>query len=1193
MSLSPISIVKDRMLPIFMSGALALSLGGFAVLSYPAEPAQAEDLDAVCAQITDATDIEEPLLVVDKWSPFADAVVPQGYAGDPITIVEGGSKVDPMMAASTLDFTENASMKSDRAAKFIDRLDTTKAPYARTIYNNIVKYANYKQDYDANGNIINGDNILLEDSVYKMSDDPAVWETSQKRLTPSVKAGTFVQYEGANAIVVAKIDVGDNSDWNMGDPRLQAVGDWCRAAWTAYTYDHPEGFFFNLQMPEFQVAPLYDEDGTGQYLAVMLCPAWSYGYGIQIQTMSICDTVYWGSQSKIIETYNNCMNTISAWTTEVSDKTPYEQIVYFNKQLCDNNNYNNFASPANIAPFRAPSALIDMGAEGDPVCEGFSRAMQWLCQNAKSGSDGEVISRPIGCTLQSGKTNVPHMWNLVQLDGKWYNLDTTFNATTPNNNTLYTAIGSANPVLQSHTISNKVEYFDDMGELVMSYDFANYPEISEEDYVPSDKRNTEVKVSLEYDKVTATGAPLTPVVSVSHLDGTPVDPSWYTVEYYSNTEPGAAGVYVSSTASAPIYFAGHAPFEILAADDDLEPVDPNDMSIEDSGNLVYGGTTKLSVTGAPDDAKITYHIVKGDMELIGENLRFKAIGSMEVSAEVVIGDNATTLTHSFNVAKRPLDISVSIEPRAYNGSNKVSNVRVSASNLVSGDKNAINISIPSSNPGTFADANVGTDKPCTVNISVTGSKSNLYTYPTSVQSTGTITPLALNLDAINIKGQSVPNGAGASILPTTLTWTGISPSNTTVSWYEDAAGTRPVPASYKFAGEKGSTTTLYFKVSTTDPNFTAPTGTKAVVFTLSDDPAGNTNINTNTNTNTQPPANTNTNANTNSNVNQGGSNTNANTNTQPPANVNTNTNSNTNSNVNTNINTNTNSNVNGNTNTNTQPPANVNTNTNSNANSNTVRPGNENTNANGNINSNTVRPGNNTNETPVPPANENAGGNTNMTPDEPVKPTTPSSTIDEEHLIKIEAGENVANAADIKASGELTVQGDIVLRIEKCDMTDALRTAIGDNNLVECYSIKLLVDGQEVHDNFGKLTIQLPLDSSYIGKRICLWHEHADANITDAVYVVEPGDNNLGKLTFETTDLSIFALTEVAEPAGADNAQATDNVPANVADGQTGSTGNVSGTLTQAGDLIVGTMAILLMSIAATAGIVFYNRRRW
>lgn len=51
--------------------------------------------------------------------------------------------------------------------------------------------------------------------------------------------------------------------------------------------------------------------------------------------------------------------------------------------------------------------------EGMASCEGYSRAMAYICRRAG-----------IACEIVTGLANgVPHMWNMVAADGKWYHID--------------------------------------------------------------------------------------------------------------------------------------------------------------------------------------------------------------------------------------------------------------------------------------------------------------------------------------------------------------------------------------------------------------------------------------------------------------------------------------------------------------------------------------------------------------------------------------------------------------------------------------------------------------------------------------------------------------------------------------------------------------------------------------------------
>lgn len=53
--------------------------------------------------------------------------------------------------------------------------------------------------------------------------------------------------------------------------------------------------------------------------------------------------------------------------------------------------------------------------EGKAVCEGYSRAMQYLCGLAD-----------VRCIIVTGVADEDHMWNMVEIDGQWYHIDLTW-----------------------------------------------------------------------------------------------------------------------------------------------------------------------------------------------------------------------------------------------------------------------------------------------------------------------------------------------------------------------------------------------------------------------------------------------------------------------------------------------------------------------------------------------------------------------------------------------------------------------------------------------------------------------------------------------------------------------------------------------------------------------------------------------
>ena len=95
----------------------------------------------------------------------------------------------------------------------------------------------------------------------------------------------------------------------------------------------------------------------------------------------------------------------------------YETLLAFKNYICNAVSYNDDAAENDSTPYGDPWQLIyvfDNNSTTNVVCEGYSKAFQYLCDLA--GLD---------CISVSGTTNGPHMWNVVTLNGKKYLVDVT------------------------------------------------------------------------------------------------------------------------------------------------------------------------------------------------------------------------------------------------------------------------------------------------------------------------------------------------------------------------------------------------------------------------------------------------------------------------------------------------------------------------------------------------------------------------------------------------------------------------------------------------------------------------------------------------------------------------------------------------------------------------------------------------
>ena len=96
---------------------------------------------------------------------------------------------------------------------------------------------------------------------------------------------------------------------------------------------------------------------------------------------------------------------------------PWDQLAYIHDWLTQHNVYNEDAArrgsgAVGYLPWTPLAALTD---EAQPVCEGYTRAFKLLC---------DELGYP--CICVAGYARGPHAWNMVQVAGKWYAVDVTF-----------------------------------------------------------------------------------------------------------------------------------------------------------------------------------------------------------------------------------------------------------------------------------------------------------------------------------------------------------------------------------------------------------------------------------------------------------------------------------------------------------------------------------------------------------------------------------------------------------------------------------------------------------------------------------------------------------------------------------------------------------------------------------------------
>ena len=178
-------------------------------------------------------------------------------------------------------------------------------------------------------------------------------------------------------------------------------------------------FFSNLVHQLFQKAIKHTGNGKeGDYLK-WHCQGWTVKATISGNSNEGYDlNIFYGvsylssleQEEKVDEEVSNLLKSL-----DLSNKTDYQKVKAIYDYICSNVTYDhdNLNDESYSLKYTAYAALINKTA----VCQGYASLFYRLALDA--GVDTRVIS---------GEAGGPHAWNIVKLNGKYYNLDSTRDA---------------------------------------------------------------------------------------------------------------------------------------------------------------------------------------------------------------------------------------------------------------------------------------------------------------------------------------------------------------------------------------------------------------------------------------------------------------------------------------------------------------------------------------------------------------------------------------------------------------------------------------------------------------------------------------------------------------------------------------------------------------------------------------------
>lgn len=178
-------------------------------------------------------------------------------------------------------------------------------------------------------------------------------------------------------------------------------------------------YFNNLTSQLFDLAVQHTGKGNeGDYI-LWHCQGWHVGANWSSNPnggfdMNITYTVSYLSdaaqEEKVAQIEKEVFRTL-----KISGKSDYQKVKAIYDYICSNVSYDytNLNDDTYIQKYTAYAALIDKTA----VCQGYASLLYRIVLDA--GVDARVIS---------GDAGGPHAWNIVRLNGKYYNLDSTWDA---------------------------------------------------------------------------------------------------------------------------------------------------------------------------------------------------------------------------------------------------------------------------------------------------------------------------------------------------------------------------------------------------------------------------------------------------------------------------------------------------------------------------------------------------------------------------------------------------------------------------------------------------------------------------------------------------------------------------------------------------------------------------------------------
>ncbi|MBR4023762.1 MAG: leucine-rich repeat protein, partial [Firmicutes bacterium] len=128
-----------------------------------------------------------------------------------------------------------------------------------------------------------------------------------------------------------------------------------------------------------------------------------------------------------IERVHHAVDTAASIVNNTSSENDYNKLYAYKDAICSRVSYNYDAAYDDSTPYGDPWQLIsvfDDDTDTNIVCEGYSKAFQYLCD--RTAFDGDINCISVSGYMGGGTGAGAHMWNIVTMeDGRNYLVDVT------------------------------------------------------------------------------------------------------------------------------------------------------------------------------------------------------------------------------------------------------------------------------------------------------------------------------------------------------------------------------------------------------------------------------------------------------------------------------------------------------------------------------------------------------------------------------------------------------------------------------------------------------------------------------------------------------------------------------------------------------------------------------------------------